>query len=57
MQAAVVVQAVVFATVVFIMYLSWAYGAMMRRNTLNVDTYTRKQPSFKDRVAVAFTHW
>lgn len=51
------VQAAVFATVVFIMYLSWAYGAMMRRNSLNVDTYTGKQPSFKDRVGVAFTHW
>ncbi|CAM9299714.1 unnamed protein product [Ectocarpus fasciculatus] len=55
--AAVAVQAAVFATVVFIMYLSWAYGAMMRRNSLNVDTYTGKQPSFKDRVGVAFTHW
>ena len=40
-----------------LMYLSWAYGAMMRRNSLNVDDYTGAQPRFKDRVSVAFTHW
>lgn len=40
-----------------ILYLSWAYGAMMRRNALNVDEYTRTQPRFKDRVFVACTHW
>lgn len=44
-------------TVAAIMYLSWAYGAMMRRNVLNVDDYTRSQPSLKDRVSVAYMHW
>eukprot|EP00752_Nemacystus_decipiens_P016745 g14983.t1 len=39
-----------------IMYLSWAYGAMMSRNSLNVDDYTGSQPRFKDRVSVAFGH-
>ncbi|CAN0031054.1 unnamed protein product [Pylaiella littoralis] len=40
-----------------ILYLNWAYGAMMRGNSLNVDDYTKAQPGFKDRVFVAFTHW
>lgn len=44
-------------TAAAILYLSWAYGAMMRRNSLNVDEYTGSQPGFKDRVSVAFGHW
>ena len=39
------------------MYLSWAYGAMMRGNALNVDDYTGTPASFKDRVSVALAHW
>lgn len=50
-------RAVVAATAAAIMYLSWAYGAMMRRNSLNVDDYTGSQPGFMDRVSVALTHW
>lgn len=50
-------RAMVAATVAAIMYLSWAYGAMMRRNSLNVDDYTGSQPGLKDRVSVAFGHW
>lgn len=50
-------RAVLAATVAAIMYLSWAYGAMMRRNMLNVDDYTGSQPRFTDRVSVAFAHW
>ena len=40
-----------------LLYLSWAYGAMMRGNSVNVDDYTRTTASFKDRVVVAFVHW
>ena len=50
-------RAVLATTAAAILYLSWAYGAMMRRNSLNVDEYTGSQPGFKDRVSVAFGHW
>lgn len=50
-------RAVLAATAAAIMYLSWAYGEMMRRNSLNVDEYTGSQPGLKDRVSVAFGHW
>eukprot|EP00903_Cladosiphon_okamuranus_P016685 g15383.t1 len=50
-------RAVVASAAAATMYLSWAYGAMMRRNSLNVDDYTGSQPRFQDRVSVAFGHW
>jgi len=43
--------------VAIILFLSWAYGSMMSRNSLNVDDYTGTQPRLKDRVSVAFGHW
>lgn len=39
------------------LFFSWVYGAMMRRNKLNVDKYTKSEPGLRDRAFVAFTHW
>lgn len=44
-------------SVLIAMYLSWAYGAMMSHNKVNVDVYTGTPASFKDRVSVSFGHW
>lgn len=50
-------RAALLVGVLVVMYLSWAYGAMMRGNALNVDIYTGKEARFSDRMFVAFTHW
>lgn len=52
-----IMRGVLLAYVLGQLFFSWAYGAMMRRNSLNVDKFTKSEPTMRDRAFVAFTHW